>query len=157
MCPLLSLTHGLFYPGTYGTVFKAKNRETHEIVALKRVRLDDDDEVRLGHPGRGWRGVEGLGWMGCDCCPPGPLPRAGSAEFCPAGNLPTQRAEAQEHRQVCRRGQGPPGLSGQVEEAGASEMPWADSGVLGAHLPICLAKPSPLSLGFTTSCIATRS
>lgn len=32
-------------PGTYGTVFKAKNRETHEIVALKRVRLDDDDEV----------------------------------------------------------------------------------------------------------------
>lgn len=32
--------------GTYGTVFKAKNRETLEIVALKRVRLDDDDEVR---------------------------------------------------------------------------------------------------------------
>ena len=31
--------------GTYGTVFKAKNKETHEIVALKRVRLDDDDEV----------------------------------------------------------------------------------------------------------------
>ena len=32
--------------GTYGTVFKAKNRETQEIVALKRVRLDDDDEVK---------------------------------------------------------------------------------------------------------------
>ncbi|XP_031562569.1 cyclin-dependent-like kinase 5 [Actinia tenebrosa] len=30
--------------GTYGTVFKAKNKESHEIVALKRVRLDDDDE-----------------------------------------------------------------------------------------------------------------
>jgi len=30
--------------GTYGTVFKAKNRETLEIVALKRVRLDDEDE-----------------------------------------------------------------------------------------------------------------
>ncbi|KAL5006787.1 hypothetical protein ScPMuIL_015593 [Solemya velum] len=30
--------------GTYGTVFKAKNRESHEIVALKRVRLDEDDE-----------------------------------------------------------------------------------------------------------------
>lgn len=30
--------------GTYGTVFKGKNRETQEIVALKRVRLDDDDE-----------------------------------------------------------------------------------------------------------------
>jgi len=35
----------LFLSGTYGTVFKAKNRETQEIVALKRVRLDDDDEV----------------------------------------------------------------------------------------------------------------
>ena len=33
--------------GTYGTVFKAKNRESHEIVALKRVRLDDDDEVSI--------------------------------------------------------------------------------------------------------------
>ena len=31
--------------GTYGTVFKAKNKESGEIVALKRVRLDDDDEV----------------------------------------------------------------------------------------------------------------
>lgn len=30
--------------GTYGKVYKAKNRETHEIVALKRVRLEDDDE-----------------------------------------------------------------------------------------------------------------
>ena len=34
-----------FLTGTYGTVFKAKNKETQEIVALKRVRLDDDDEV----------------------------------------------------------------------------------------------------------------
>uniref|UniRef100_A0A8R1E2F1 Cell division protein kinase 5 n=1 Tax=Caenorhabditis japonica TaxID=281687 RepID=A0A8R1E2F1_CAEJA len=30
--------------GTYGTVFKARNKQTGEIVALKRVRLDDDDE-----------------------------------------------------------------------------------------------------------------
>lgn len=30
--------------GTYGTVFKGKNLQTQEIVALKRVRLDDDDE-----------------------------------------------------------------------------------------------------------------
>ncbi|XP_018669068.2 cyclin-dependent-like kinase 5 [Ciona intestinalis] len=30
--------------GTYGTVFKAKNRESGEVVALKRVQLDDDDE-----------------------------------------------------------------------------------------------------------------
>ena len=35
-----------FFAGTYGTVFKAKNKESQEIVALKRVRLDDDDEVR---------------------------------------------------------------------------------------------------------------
>lgn len=39
------LTPDFLPQGTYGTVFKAKNRETHEIVALKRVRLDDDDEV----------------------------------------------------------------------------------------------------------------
>lgn len=31
--------------GTYGTVFKGKNRDTLEIVALKRVRLDEDEEV----------------------------------------------------------------------------------------------------------------
>lgn len=30
--------------GTYGTVFKGKNRETGEVVALKRVRLDEDEE-----------------------------------------------------------------------------------------------------------------
>lgn len=30
--------------GTYGTVFKAKDRESGEIVALKVVRLDEDDE-----------------------------------------------------------------------------------------------------------------
>uniref|UniRef100_A0A336N023 cyclin-dependent kinase n=2 Tax=Culicoides sonorensis TaxID=179676 RepID=A0A336N023_CULSO len=30
--------------GTYGTVFKGRNRDTLEIVALKRVRLDEDDE-----------------------------------------------------------------------------------------------------------------
>ena len=39
------VTSLLINPGTYGTVFKAKNKETQEIVALKRVRLDDDDEV----------------------------------------------------------------------------------------------------------------
>ena len=31
--------------GTYGTVFKARHKDTLEIVALKRVRLDEDDEV----------------------------------------------------------------------------------------------------------------
>uniref|UniRef100_A0A7N5JH28 Cyclin-dependent kinase 5 n=1 Tax=Ailuropoda melanoleuca TaxID=9646 RepID=A0A7N5JH28_AILME len=43
-CLIFTLTFDLLPLGTYGTVFKAKNRETHEIVALKRVRLDDDDE-----------------------------------------------------------------------------------------------------------------
>lgn len=52
-CPMLSLSPNLLPLGTYGTVFKAKNRETHEIVALKRVRLDDDDEVGLKHLGQG--------------------------------------------------------------------------------------------------------
>ena len=33
------------YIGTYGTVYKAKDRESGEIVALKIVRLDEDDEV----------------------------------------------------------------------------------------------------------------
>merc|ERR1711934_1142642 len=30
--------------GTYGIVYKAKNRETDEIVALKRIRLESEDE-----------------------------------------------------------------------------------------------------------------
>lgn len=33
------------YLGIYGIVFKVKNREIYEVVVLKRVRLDDDDEV----------------------------------------------------------------------------------------------------------------
>ena len=30
--------------GTYGIVYKAKNRDTDEIVALKRIRLESEDE-----------------------------------------------------------------------------------------------------------------
>lgn len=33
--------------GTYGTVFKGKNKETLEIVALKRVRLDEGKNLNL--------------------------------------------------------------------------------------------------------------
>lgn len=30
--------------GTYGVVFKAKHKETNEVVALKNIRLDHEDE-----------------------------------------------------------------------------------------------------------------
>ena len=33
--------------GTYGMVYKARDNETGEIVALKIVRLDEDDEVAV--------------------------------------------------------------------------------------------------------------
>ena len=33
--------------GTYGIVYKARNKETDEIVALKRIRLDDENEVNV--------------------------------------------------------------------------------------------------------------
>ena len=32
--------------GTYGTVYRARSLITQEIVALKKVRLDDEDDVR---------------------------------------------------------------------------------------------------------------
>lgn len=36
---------GLFGPsGTYGIVYKAQNRETNDVVALKRIRLDNEEE-----------------------------------------------------------------------------------------------------------------
>lgn len=31
--------------GTYGTVYRARSLVTQEIVALKKVRLDDEDDV----------------------------------------------------------------------------------------------------------------
>lgn len=33
--------------GTYGIVYKARNKETDQFVALKRIRLDDENEVRM--------------------------------------------------------------------------------------------------------------
>jgi hypothetical protein len=33
--------------GTYGTVFKARDKESDKTVALKVVKLDDEDEVWL--------------------------------------------------------------------------------------------------------------
>lgn len=77
-----------------------------------------------------------------------PLQRVGRAEFCPSGDLLTQGAEAQEHRQVC-------GWAGS-EEVGASEMGWADIGLLGAGCGS--ACPSPhFSPGSMTSYTVTRS
>ena len=35
--------------GTYGVVYKAQDRDTGELVALKRIRLDNDDEVCAKH------------------------------------------------------------------------------------------------------------
>lgn len=32
------------HSGTYGIVYKAQNRETNEVVALKRIRLDNEEE-----------------------------------------------------------------------------------------------------------------
>ena len=45
-CVVLCATFSYLLSGTYGTVYKAKDRETGDIVALKIVRLDEDDEVR---------------------------------------------------------------------------------------------------------------
>lgn len=39
--------HALTRPGTYGVVYKARDNEHGDIVALKIVRLDEDDEVAL--------------------------------------------------------------------------------------------------------------
>lgn len=33
--------------GTYGIVYKAQKKDTGEIVALKRIRLDNEEEVFL--------------------------------------------------------------------------------------------------------------
>lgn len=51
--------------GTYGTVFKGRNRDTMEIVALKRVRLDEDDE---GVPSSALREICLLKVCVCCCC-----------------------------------------------------------------------------------------
>jgi serine/threonine protein kinase len=31
--------------GTYGVVYKAQDKDSGEVVALKRIRLDNDEEV----------------------------------------------------------------------------------------------------------------
>lgn len=87
--------------------------------------------------------VEGLGWVGCDCGPPCPshvqgVPSSALREICLLKEL--------KHKNIvrCVDPQDPPCLYGHPEEVGASEMVWADNGMLGAYLWICLAKPSLL-------------
>lgn len=36
--------------GTYGIVYKAQNKETLDIVALKRIRLDNEEDVLITLP-----------------------------------------------------------------------------------------------------------
>jgi serine/threonine protein kinase len=43
----ISIKKYFYSIGTYGTVYKARSLLTQEIVALKKVRLDDEDDVRL--------------------------------------------------------------------------------------------------------------
>lgn len=33
--------------GSFGVVYKAQNKRTGTVVALKRIRLENDDEVRI--------------------------------------------------------------------------------------------------------------
>lgn len=35
--------------GTYGVVYKAKDRESTELIALKRIRLEQEDEGMQSH------------------------------------------------------------------------------------------------------------
>ena len=43
----LSSMIDVVFSGTYGTVYRARSLLTQEIVALKKVRLDDEDDVRF--------------------------------------------------------------------------------------------------------------
>ena len=40
--------------GTYGVVYKAKDRVTNEIVALKKIRLEAEDEGACVRASLGW-------------------------------------------------------------------------------------------------------
>ena len=43
----VNLTLLVYISGAYATVWKARNRETKEVVALKRVKLDMDNTVSI--------------------------------------------------------------------------------------------------------------
>lgn len=52
--------------GTYGVVYKGKNRQTGQIVAMKKIRLEADDEgipstaIRLVHT---WSQIDDQNWL----------------------------------------------------------------------------------------------
>ena len=50
-----------FFPGTYGVVYKGRNKITNELVALKKIRLDVQDE---GIPSTAVREISLLREMG---------------------------------------------------------------------------------------------
>lgn len=43
-CHLVYSSHLKYKIGTYGVVYKGKNRVTGQIVAMKKIRLEADDE-----------------------------------------------------------------------------------------------------------------
>ena len=51
--------------GTYGVVYKAKDKETGQIVALKKIRLEAEDE---GVPSTAIREISLLKELDHDCC-----------------------------------------------------------------------------------------
>ena len=92
-------------PGTYGTVFKAKDRESGEIVALKVVRLDEDDEVRLCYYSNGWseptsRKLLPTIWEHVSKHPPCFLSSPGGTQCSTERDMPPQGVETQEYCQV---------------------------------------------------------
>ena len=46
MCTLTvdNIVTGFYLAGTYGVVYKAKNRKTQQFVAMKKIRLENEDD-----------------------------------------------------------------------------------------------------------------
>ncbi|XP_006145839.2 cyclin-dependent kinase 3 isoform X2 [Tupaia chinensis] len=91
--------------GTYGVVYKAKNKETGRLVALKKIRLDLQRERQRA----GESAPSGV-WSHCSPFSVSrffqdlePVPTCtqqgdgGSPEYCHQGDLPAQRTEAPQH------------------------------------------------------------
>ena len=44
ICFVFSSHHLIIFLGTYGVVYKAKNKKNNQLVALKKIRLENEDE-----------------------------------------------------------------------------------------------------------------